>query len=139
MSQAWRFYRCTVANNAGDGLHCNSTASQTEFYRTEHCLITGNGGFGINPNSDAGRWFIEGNRLRDNTSGNIGSAGNFPTDLNNYTTDSDDATEYVSTGADGDFRVKSSAAIAGGGYGAGDQASAGSSGGGPLLGGRLIG
>jgi hypothetical protein len=120
--QTWRVYRCTIANNASDGLQSNSTASQTDYYRVEQCMITGNGGFGINPNSDAGRFLIEGNRLRDNTSGNYGSAGNYPTDLNNYTTDSDDATEYVSTGANGDFQIKNTAAIWGQGYGAGEQA-----------------
>jgi hypothetical protein len=63
---------------------------------------------------------VQGNRFRDNPNGNIVGLGNGPTDLDSYTTDSDDATEYVDA-ASGDFRIKLGAATWGKGYGAGDQ------------------
>lgn len=123
-SQNLRVRRCTVANNGATGIKANSTAAQTEHHEVHGCMITGNGTAGIDGNSDAARFVITSTRLRDNTT-NIQGIGDYPTDLSIYTTDSDDATEYVSTGANGDFRIKTSAAIWNQGYGAGDQAASG--------------
>jgi hypothetical protein len=123
-----RLFRSVIANNAGDGIIANSTASQTDNYEVSDCMITGNGVYGFNGNSDAARALIRHSRFRDNTSGNITAIGNYPTDLGNYTTDSDDATEYVSVGS-GDFRIKAGSAIHGQGYGVADEPSAGGGGG----------
>lgn len=122
-----RLLRCVVANNAGSGLEANATASQNDTYEVDSSMITGNGAFGINGNSDAARLIVRKTRLRDNASGNITGIGNYPTDLNIETTDSDDATEYVDASG-GDFRIKSGAAIHGQGYGVSDQPSSGSGG-----------
>ncbi len=117
-------HRCTVANNGATGVKANSTAAQTDMYECHGCMITGNGTAGIDGNSGA-RWMVAHNRLRDNTT-DITGLLNFPTDLNNYTTDSDDTTEYVSTGANGDFSIKATAtAIWNKGYGARSQPLAG--------------
>lgn len=127
--QSIRIFRSVIANNGSTGLKSNSTASQTDNYETHGCMVTGNGAWGIDGNSAAARWWLQGNRLRDNTSGNITGLGNYPTDLNNYTTDSDDSSEYVSAGANGDFRIKNTAAIWGMGFGVADEpASAGGGG-----------
>ncbi len=118
---AGRFSRCVIANNGAQGLKGASLASQTGVWDTKHCMITGNGTAGIDGNSNAARWLIANNRLRDNTT-DIQGVGNYPTDVNNYTTDDSDANEYVSTGADGDFSIKNTAsAIWGKGYGVRDQ------------------
>jgi hypothetical protein len=115
---------CTIANNGGTGFKGNATASQTGFsHQVISCLITGSVAFGIDGQS-AARIVATSTRLRDNASGDISGLLNYPTDFNNYTTDSDDATEYVSTGANGDFRIKNTAAIWGQGYGAGDESAA---------------
>lgn len=120
--QFLRFYRFTLANNGATAFKANSTASQTTIYVAEGGMITGNTGWGIDGNSNGARWLVIQTRLRDNSSGDITGIGNYPTDLPGMlTTDSDDATEYVSTGANGDFRIKNTAAIWGKGYGAGDE------------------
>ena len=103
----------------------NSTASQTFYHELKGNMITGCGAYGIDGQS-AARALVSDNRLRDNTSGNINGLGNYPTGLNNYTTDSDDATEYVNT-ATGDYRIKYGCAIWGQGYGAGDEPAPGPS------------
>lgn len=121
-TQQIRVRNSVIANNGGTGIKAVSTASQTEYHETHNCMITGNGAYGIDGQSGA-RWITTGNRLRDNSTGNITGLGNFPVDLNNYTTDSDDATDYVDA-AGGDFRVKNTAAIWGQGYGVSDQAAA---------------
>ena len=84
-----------------------------------------------------GRIWIVGNRLRDNGAGgtvNFSGLDDYPDTINNYTTDSADAVEYVSTGANGDFRIKNTASLVWGkGFGAGDQPASG--GGGRIIGG----
>jgi hypothetical protein len=122
-SQNIRLRRSVVANNGSTGVKANSTAAQVENYEVHGCMITGNV-TGIDGNSDAGRVVVTHTRLRDNTT-NISSIGNFPVDQSVYTTDSDDATEYVSTGANGDFRIKTGATIWGMGFGVRDQAASG--------------
>lgn len=110
---------CTVVGNAGDQVQFPNTASQTNICVARRCLITGGGAYGINPGANT-NLLVSQCRLRDNTSGNLGTFGNYPTDLNNYTTDSDDATEYVNA-AGGDYRIKYGSAIWGMGFGAGDE------------------
>jgi len=117
--------RCTIANNTGHGVKLAATASATAHYSITHCCITGNL-YGVDAQS-AMRVFATGNRLRDNTSGNLSGFGNYPTTFDNYTTDSDDATEYVDASG-GDFRIKNTATIWGKGYGVSDEAAAASSG-----------
>lgn len=128
--------QCVIANNGGSGIKGNPTAAQIDWHLVARSMITGNGGYGIDGQSEA-RVVATGNRLRDNTSGNINGLGNYPTDLNNYTTDAADADDYVDA-ANGDFRIKNTAAIWGQGFGVADQAAAGGGGGGPLVGGRLV-
>lgn len=113
---AMHLYQCTIANNGATGVKTNATAAQTGTWVVERCMITGNGTAGIDGQS-AGRVVARANRLRDNTT-DITGLGNYPVDLDNYTTDSDDASEYVSTGANGDFRIKTGAAIETMGFGA---------------------
>jgi hypothetical protein len=138
-AQTIRLRRSTIANNGGEGFKTAATASQTENYEVHGCMITGNTTAGISGNTDAARIFVQQTRLRDNTT-NISAIGNYPTDLNNYTTDDSDANEYVSTGADGDFRIKNTASnVWNKGFGAGDEAAAGGAGGGGLImGGTVI-
>lgn len=120
-TQSGLIINSTIANNGANGILLNSTASQTLNWTIRNNCITGNGAYGID--ASAARVFSANNRLRDNTSGNYTNFGNHPTDLD-YTTDSDDATEYVDSGA-GDYRIKNTAAIWGGGYGAGDEPASG--------------
>lgn len=120
---------CTIANCGGTGIDLSNTASPvTNVSLISNCMITGCGGYGINANSQISA-IVKDCRLRDNTSGNLYGLGNYPTDLNNYTTDSDDATEYVNTST-GDYRIKNTATnIWGKGYGAGDEPASSSGGG----------
>lgn len=117
-------HRCTIANNGAVGFLGNATASQTDTHEVIRCMITGNATYGIDANTNS-KIIVADSRLRDNTTANFNSLGNYADDHNNYTTDSDDSTEYVSTGANGDFRIKNTASIWGGGYGAGDQPAGG--------------
>ena len=111
----------TIANCGGSGINMSNSASPvTAIALINNCMITGCGAYGINANSQISA-LVKDCRLRDNTSGNISGLGNFPTDFNNYTTDSDDATEYVDSAA-GDYRIKNTATdVWGKGYGAGDE------------------
>lgn len=111
---------CTLVGASGDHIVFPNTASQTNMTTISHCMITGGGGYGINPGGTNTNLVLLQNRLRDNTSGNFGTTGDYPTTATNYTTDSDDATEYVDSGS-GDYRIKYGAAIWGQGYGAGDE------------------
>jgi len=117
---------CTIANNSGSGIKCNGTAAQTGHHRLDANCITGNGAYGIDAQS-AAYVFATKNRLRDNTTANTNGFGNYPTTFDNYTTDSDDATEYVDASTY-DFRIKNSAGIWGSGYGVSDQPAAGGGG-----------
>lgn len=133
------FKRCTIANNAGDGIQYHSTASQTGLNILQDCQITGNGGYNVNAQS-AARVIMIHCRARDGTSGNFNGFGNYPTDTDNYTTDSDDATEYVDS-AGGDFQIKTTAATWGMGFGVSDEIPSGGGGGllrNPGTGGGLI-
>jgi hypothetical protein len=116
--------RCTVVNCGTYGVKGNGAASQTVIHTVTNCYFSGNT-YGIDAN--AARMVATGNRLRDSTSGNFANMGNYP-ETYNYTTDSDDPTEFVDSGA-GDYRVKNTAAIWGKGYGAGDEPAAASGGG----------
>ncbi len=112
------------AGNAGDQILFPNTASQTSITEVMNCMITGGSAYGINPGGTNTNLLVTQCRLRDNTSNNFNTFGNYPTDLNNYTTDSDDATEYVNT-ATGDYRIKNTATIWGQGYGVADEAASG--------------
>lgn len=112
--------QCVFAGNAGDQIVMPNTASQTAVSTIERSMLTGGGAYGINPGGANTNLLVTGCRLRDNTSGNFGTFGNYPTDLDNYTTDSDDATEYVDASG-GDYRIKYGSAIWGKGYGVADQ------------------
>ncbi len=120
---------CVFAGATGDLIQFPNTASQTTVSWIQRCMLTGGGAFGINPGGTNTNLLIAGNRLRDNTSGNFGTTGDYPTTTTNYTTDSDDATEYVNAGS-GDYRIKYGSAIWGQGYGAGDEPAPSGSGGG---------
>jgi hypothetical protein len=120
------FYRCTLVGNGAYGIQCNGTASQTVNHNIVGCYFANNGTYGIDANGS--RTNALGNRLRDNTSGPFNGFDNYPTD-SNYTTDSDDATEFVNAAA-GDYRIKNTATLVWGkGYGAGDEPAAGGGGG----------
>lgn len=112
-----------VANNGAVGILFPSTSSQTNTSRVVGCMITGNTTYGIDAQSQC-RVAVLGNRLRDNSSNNFNGMGNWLTTETNYTTDSDDASEYVDA-ANGDFRIKSSATIASSGYGISQQSASG--------------
>jgi hypothetical protein len=118
VAQYGRISQSVLADNPGSAVLLASTSSQTATFVVEGCMVTGNGAYGIN--ADASRVFASNSRLRDNTSGNFNGFGNYPTDLDNYTTDSDDATEYVDA-AGGDYRIKYGSAIWGKGYGVADE------------------
>jgi hypothetical protein len=110
---------CTVANCGGVGIDLDLTSgTSTVVQAVSHCVVTGcSAGVDANDNMSV---VVSSCRLRDNTSGNVVNARNYPTDLNNYVTDSDDATEYVDA-TNGDYRIKATSAIWGKGYGAGDE------------------
>lgn len=122
-SHVMGFKSCTAANNGGDGFRFPGTASQSNWNFLIDCQATGNTGTGINPQGQA-HLITHNCRVRDNGT-NLGTFTNYPSDLNIYTTDSDDATEYVDTSTK-DFRIKNTAATWGKNFGAGDQEAAGS-------------
>jgi hypothetical protein len=105
---------CVIANNGSDGIRLASTASQLIPSVITNNMITGNGGYGIEANGAPA--VVYQNRLRDNVSGDYNTFGNYPTDMGNYTTDSDDASEYVNI-ATNDYQIKSDATIATLGFG----------------------
>lgn len=115
----------TIANNSGDGITFPNTAAQTAVNVLDRLQVTGNGAIGINPGGANTNLLITQSRLRDNTTSNFGTTGNFPIDFNIYTTDSDDATEYVNTGG-GNFQIKNTAATWGLGFGVSDEVPASS-------------
>jgi hypothetical protein len=110
---------CTIRNAGGNGIQLTTGGAPTNSYILEGNMITGAGGYGIDADTQP-RGMFGRNRLRDNTSGNFGNVTNMPTDWDNYTTDSDDATEYVDT-ASGDLRIARRALIWPYGFGAGRQ------------------
>lgn len=122
-SHVMGFKSCTAANNGGDGFRFPGTASQSNWNFLIDCQATGNTGTGINPQGQA-HLITHNCRVRDNGT-NLGTFTNYPSDLNIYTTDSDDATEYVDTSTK-DFRIKNTAATWGKNFGAGDQEAAAS-------------
>jgi len=112
-----RILNCIFANNGGTGLKMpNITGTPAVIAVIQNCMITGNGAYGFDGNTNLMPNFARNNRLRDNTSGNFTNTGNNLTTEVNYTTDSDDASEYVDA-ANGDFRIKASATIAPMGFG----------------------
>lgn len=84
-----------------------STTSATGAAHVTGNVVVGNGGYGLNQSSSVGM-LAHNNRLRDNASGNFNGFGNYPTDLDNYTTDADDAADFVNSGA-GNYQIKSTA------------------------------
>lgn len=108
-----------IANVGGTGIKLAATASQTVAYSIDGCIITGCSAYGIDAQS-AARLVLTRTRLRDNSSGNINGMLNWLVDMDVYTTDSDDATEYVNAAAN-DFRIKPGSAIYGNGYGVSEQ------------------
>jgi hypothetical protein len=112
----------TLINCGANGILLTATASQTAVCRLLNNYIANCGTWGID--ASASRALAANNRLRDNTGGNLTNFANYPTNLGNYTTDSDDATEFVDA-AGGDYRIKSGSAIAGQGFGVSDQPASG--------------
>lgn len=118
---------CTIVGNGGDGIQFGSAASQTARQCVQSCMITGNGGYGINAGGGNAYVYATQNRLRNNTSGNLGNFGNYPTDISNETSSGTDANEYVDTSS-GDYRIKNTSSIWGYLYGASEQPAATGSG-----------
>jgi hypothetical protein len=124
-SVAWRVHNAFMIDNVGDGVTLPNTGAQTGRQEFDRLVVTGNGGYGINGGANT-HILLTNSRLRDNNGGGTGlnilwDTTNYPANLDNYTTDSDDATEYVDgDNADlslRDYRIKSSAsAIVGRGY-----------------------
>lgn len=138
-STATHFYvllRSVIANNGGTGVKANATASQSAYHRVAGCIVTGNGVAGIDAQTNA-NVIASGNRLRDNTGSNLANFANYPTDMDNYTTDAADSDDYVDA-ASGDFRIKNTAAIWGGGYGVSDQAASATSGAARIFDGTVV-
>lgn len=115
---------CVIADNGGDGISLANSVATASVSDISHNVITGNGAYGLNLNSQMNA-IIHNNRLRDNASG-VSTGLGMSVELNNYTTDSDDATEYVDA-AGGDYTIKSGCAIHGQGYGVADEAAGGGS------------
>lgn len=113
-----RLFGVTIANVGGTGFKGANTAGQTGIYALHNAIITGCGGYGIDMQGEA-NCMITNVRLRDNTSGNINGTDNWPVDVSVYTADDSDANEYVDA-ANGDFRIKSTSALWGKGYGVAD-------------------
>ncbi len=114
--------RNTINACSGNGISLTATASQTQICRLLNNYIANSGGYGVD--ASASRAMAANNRLRDNAIGNLNSFANYPTTLNNLTTSSDDATEFVNV-AGGDYRIKASSAIWGKGYGVSDEPASG--------------
>lgn len=112
---------CTIVGNAGSGILLPATASQSNQYSVQNCLLAGNGAYGVDAQSEANA-FLTNNRYRDNVSGATAGTDNYP-EFSAYTTDSDDATEFVNA-AGGDYRIANDAATWGMGFGAGDEPAA---------------
>jgi hypothetical protein len=126
-AQVFAVARCTIVGNGGSGIATDSDASQTSLHTFVGNVIAGNGAYGINAQS-AGRVVATGNRLRDNTSGNINGIGNYPDNLGNTVSAGTDAAEFVNVAA-GDYRIKYGSSLWGNGLGAGDEPASGTSGG----------
>jgi hypothetical protein len=118
---------------------------------TARCVITGNhitgcGGYGIDFNTSTCVKFLAANRFRDNTSGNINGGGDYETatSLMHITSDDTDADDFTNSGS-GVYALKTTAAGFQKGLGylnnigaVGSPNTGGGSGGGPLVGGRLV-
>jgi len=113
--------KSSFINNGGAGIELNATASQTLQHRVIDCLCTGNGGWGID--CKVSHVWLANNRTRDNTSGGTTGNANY-SNFSEYTTDTDDATEFVNSGSD-DYRIDNAAATFGLNHGAGDGPAAG--------------
>lgn len=136
VSQMAEILRSMFVGNV-DGMAFAATASQTNDFLVSGCVVSGNSGYGIN--ADASWVRVMNSRLRDNTTANFNGVA--ITDHDNYTTDSDDTTEFQdAANADvtlRDYRIKQSASnVWGKGYGCGDYVTAG--GGGCLVRPKLI-
>lgn len=116
-SQRMYLSKGIVANVGTTGIKTNNTAAQTVVSLIDHVIVTGCATAGLDAQS-AGRVLVVDSRFRDNPSGASGitGLGNYPTDWGIYTIDSDDATEYADA-ANGDFRIRPTAAIAPYGFG----------------------
>jgi hypothetical protein len=132
----WHFLRGVISNCGGNGITgLNSTQASRKYVSGN--MITGNGAWGADGATGVAQLMLVHNRLRDNASGNTTGLGNIP-ELESYTTDSDDTTEYVNAGSF-DFRIKIGAPIHGQGYGVSDQAYGAGGGIARLVGSGLVG
>ena len=118
--QSFAASRCTILS-CGTGIKMASTASQVANHSIGRCYVA-NCTTGIDAQS-AARVILANTRLRDNTT-NLSGFGNFPQDTGVYTTDSDDATEFVASGS-GNYQIKRTAAIWGQGYGVSEESGGG--------------
>lgn len=110
-----RLNKSVVANNGGNGVAAFAGITPGQIWEVRESMVTGNGGYGVDPQST--NVIISHSRFRDNTSGAWASALNWDgVGQPSYTTDSDDASEYVDASS-GDFRIKASAPIAPMGFG----------------------
>jgi len=134
VNDSFEMHNSMVLSSAGDGVRLSNTASQTTQQVINRCCVANNGAYGIVAN--ASYPLLYNTRLRNNTSGDLSSLGNYPVNLDVYTTAASDSDEFVDSSG-GDYRIKSTAAIWGKGYGAGDEPSSGGSAL-PLIGGGLV-
>jgi len=121
---ALHLVKCLADGCGADGFQLGTTASPTGGATCVDCIATNNGAYGFDGGSSS--HFLIHCRTRDNTSGSTTAMGNMP-EMGTYTTDTDDASEYVDASG-GDFRIKNTATIWGKGYGVSDEAAAASSG-----------
>jgi hypothetical protein len=118
-SSSYYLQRCVLANNNGYGARTHGGSIDAH-----SLMVTGNGAYGLYGVA-GGRFVIDHNRLRDNTSGNTTGFGNYPL-LNDDTSAGSDGAEYVSAGANGDFRIKNTSTLWDKGYGVTDEPAAAS-------------
>jgi len=96
---------CTVVGSGSDGIAL--PASTTGAIRITNCLITDNAGFGVNMQATTNSVYLAVNRYRDNTSGNIGNAGDWVTAANyNAVTSGNGTSDYTNAGS-GDYSLLS--------------------------------
>lgn len=123
------FFQCLIANNGGDGVTGNTSASKSTsqgFRKFDKTIIVNNGGWAVNQQTNFDIHNYSGCRMRNNASGkfSLGGTGNF------YEIDPDDsagtdADEFVDA-ASGDYRIKKTSLLWGKGLGPGDEPSSGS-------------
>jgi hypothetical protein len=117
--------RCTVYSVGGSCYLGNSTASQTDRQVITGCVGVSGGAYGVDASSSG--IVLTNSRFRNNATANFNGFGNYPTDLDIYTTAASDSDDFVNA-AGGNYQIKSTAGFANRNIGVSQEATAASGG-----------